>query len=85
MRPRTTRAPRKAAIWEAIEQGATVDGEATLADAMPVFERTMRPLLPMVTLGARGAPPESLGPLVHVDARWAYNRALAATAAEERS
>ncbi|WOI55312.1 chloride channel protein [Palleronia sp. LCG004] len=77
-------APRDA-IWEAIEQGIHIDGDATLDEAMPIFEATSRLFLPVVRIGARGEPPEMLGALFHVDALRAYNRALAATAAEEHS
>ena len=72
-------------IWAAIEEGVYIDGNATLEAAMPVFERTNRRFIPVVTLGAEGEPPEILGALHHVDALKAYNRALAATAAEEHS
>ncbi|MDU8944908.1 chloride channel protein [Ovoidimarina sediminis] len=73
------------AIWEAIEQGFTVEGNATLETAMPIFEKTNRQFLAVVRLGAEGEAPEILGALHQVDALKAYNRALAATAAEEHS
>jgi len=38
-----------------------------------------------VTLGGEDEPPELWGALFHVDALKAFNRALAATAAEEHS
>jgi chloride channel protein, CIC family len=72
-------------IWEAIEEGFTIDGNATLEAALPVFETSGRPFLAVVRTGAEGEPPEILGALYHVDALRAYNRALAATAAEEHS
>nr|WP_236737088.1 chloride channel protein [Palleronia pelagia] len=77
-------APRKD-IWDAIEAGVHVEGDATLEEAMPLFEETSRLFLPVVRIGAKGEPPEVLGALFHVDALRAYNRALAATAAEEHS
>ncbi len=83
--PGHDRAAPDDAVWAAIEAGDYIEANATLEAAMPVFERTMRPFLPVVTLGARGEPPEILGALFHVDALKAYNRALAATAAEEHS
>ncbi len=73
------------AMWEAIEAGHWVERNATLEVAMPVFEETGRRFLPVVSFGDEGAPPQIHGALFHVDALRAYNRALAATAAEEHS
>ena len=73
------------AIWSAIEEGYTIERNATLEDAMPVFERTNRPFLAVVRMGREGKAPEILGALFQVDALRAYNRALAATAEEEHS
>ena len=73
------------AIWAAIEEGYTIEGNATLEDAMPVFERSNRPFLAVVRMGQKGEAPEILGALFQVDALRAYNRALAATAEEEHS
>ena len=73
------------AIWEAVEQGFSVEGNATLETAMPIFEATNRQFLAVVRMGEKGEPPEILGALHQVDALKAYNRALAATAAEEHS
>jgi len=87
MRPMDApRAAPAARCRELIEAGTYLDASATLEGAMPLFERTGEPFLPVVTLAA-GAdrPPELLGALFHVDALKAYNRALAATAAEEHS
>ena len=72
-------------IWAAIEDGIFVDANATLEVAMPIFDRTNRRFVPVVTFGKEGEPPEILGALHQVDALKAYNRALAATAAEEHS
>jgi len=72
-------------IWEAIEDGFTIEGNATLEAAMPIFEATNRRFLAVVRMGEEGEPPEILGALFQVDALKAYNRALAATAAEEHS
>ena len=71
--------------WEMIGEGLYLDAAATLEIAMPIFEKTGVQFLPVVTLSADAAPPELLGALFHVDALRAYNRALAATAAEEHS
>jgi len=73
------------AVWQAIEAGHMIDGNATLEAALPMFEEHGRPYLAVVAMGAPGEAPEILGALFHVDALRAYNRALAATAAEEHS
>ena len=72
-------------LWDAIAEGYYINGNATLEAAMPIFERTNRSFLVVVNLGGAGEPPEILGALFQVDALRAYNRALAATAAEEHS
>ncbi|WP_299191775.1 chloride channel protein [uncultured Litoreibacter sp.] len=72
-------------VWQVIEEGVFIGPNATLEDAMPIFEDTNRAFLPVVTLGAEGEPPTILGALFQVDALKQYNRALAATAAEEHS
>lgn len=72
-------------IWAAIEEGHSVEGNATLEAAMPFFETNARRFLAVVRMGAEGEPPEILGALYQVDALKAYNKALAATAAEEHS
>ncbi len=85
---RTPDHPKAAAddlIWQVIEEGVFIDPNATLEDAMPVFEETNRAFIPVVTLGEEGQPPTILGALFQVDALRQYNRALAATAAEEHS
>ena len=85
---RTADHPRAAdedRCWEMIGEGLYIDGAATLETAIPIFEKTGALFLPVVTLSADAAPPELLGALFHVDALKAYNRALAATAAEEHS
>ncbi|MEE9388997.1 MAG: chloride channel protein [Paracoccaceae bacterium] len=71
--------------WELVEQGIYVDGNATLESAMPVFERSGVDFIPVVTLGGEDQPPELWGAVFHVDALRVFNRALAATAAEEHS
>lgn len=71
--------------WEMVSEGLYVDGTATLESAMPIFETTGVNFLPVVTLGGEDAPPELLGAVFQVDALRAYNKALAATAAEEHS
>ncbi len=68
---------------EMVEDGILLDFNATLEEAMPLFERAGSPFLPVVTDGAEG--PQLLGALFHVDALKTFNKALAATAAEEHS
>jgi CIC family chloride channel protein len=68
-----------------IEQGVFTDTNATLERALPIFERTGLDFLPVVQLSPQGGPPALEGALFHVDALKAYNKALAATAAEEHS
>jgi CIC family chloride channel protein len=68
-----------------IEQGIYTDTNATLERALPIFERTGLDYVPVVQLSPGDGPPALEGALFHVDALKAYNRALAATAAEEHS
>ena len=67
-----------------IADGVYLDANATLETAMPMFERANVAFIPVVAL-AKDGPPQLLGALFQVDALKAYNRALAATAAEEHS
>ncbi len=83
-RPDDPRAPDEDACWALIDEGTYIDGAATLEAALPIFDAKGVRFIPVVTLSA-DAPPELLGTLFHVDALKAYNRALAATAAEEHS
>ena len=73
------------ACWDLISEGIYVDGNATLEAAMPIFDKSGVSFIPVVTLSGEGQAPELWGALYHVDALKAYNRALAATAAEEHS
>ncbi len=68
-----------------IEEGLFTEATATLEAAMPIFDRAEIAFLPVVKSGGGDDPPELLGALYQVDALKAYNRALAATAAEEHS
>ncbi|MEL6451003.1 MAG: chloride channel protein [Pseudomonadota bacterium] len=83
--PDHARAADEAACWALIGDGVYVDAAATLEAAMPLFDQTMARFIPVVTLTGENAAPELQGALFHVDALKAYNRALAATAAEEHS
>ncbi|EDZ44401.1 MAG: chloride channel protein [Planktotalea sp.] len=73
------------ACWEMISEGIYVDGNATLEAAMPIFDKSGVDFIPVVTLSGEDQAPELWGALYQVDALKAYNRALAATAAEEHS
>lgn len=64
--------------------GMQVFPDATLEAAMPLFEQGAS-YVPVVSRPTQEAPSEVIGALFHVDALKVYNRALAATAAEEHS
>lgn len=66
-----------------VARSLCVEAKSTLEAAMPVFDREALTFLPVIVRGEAG--PELVGALYHVDALKAYNRALAATAAEEHS
>ncbi|WP_170788335.1 chloride channel protein [Ruegeria lacuscaerulensis] len=67
-----------------IQQGLCVKASATLEAAMPYFDRDDIPCIPVVIIDEDGCE-NPVGALFHIDALKAYNRALAATAAEEHS
>ncbi|WP_050602829.1 chloride channel protein [Ruegeria sp. 6PALISEP08] len=69
---------------ELIEQGMCIQASATLEAAMPYFAHDDIPCIPVVIIESDGSE-TPVGALYHVDALKAYNRALAATAAEEHS
>jgi len=71
--------------WELVRDGLYLDGNATLEQAMPIFDRASPRFIPVVTLGGEDSPPELWGALFQVDALRAMNRALSETAAEEHS
>ncbi|MDX8351321.1 chloride channel protein [Cognatiyoonia sp. IB215182] len=71
--------------WDLIRDGIYIDGNATLEQAMPMFDQGGYRFIPVVTLGGEDAPPELWGALFQVDALKAMNRALSETAAEEHS
>ncbi len=73
------------ACWDLISDGVYIDGNATLEQAMPLFEQGNHAFIPVVTLGAQDSPPELWGALFQVDALKVMNKALAETAAEEHS
>ncbi len=71
--------------WELVKEGTYIDGNATLEQAMPMFEQGNHRFIPVVTLGGDESPPELWGALFQVDALRAMHTALAATAREEHS
>ena len=86
MRPQGgPRAAAEEAAMALVNEGTFLAPEATLEQAMPVFEATGAAFLPVVRFPGGDTPPELLGAVFHVDALRALNRALAATAAEEHS
>ncbi len=68
-----------------IADGICVTPSSTLETAMPMLERSEDGFVPVVILDKDDATPRLVGALFHIDALMAYNRALAATAAEEHS
>ena len=77
--------PASEELLTLVEQGLYTELNSTLERALPIFERTGLDFIPVVTLAPGDGPPAIEGALFHVDALKAYNRALAATAAEEHS
>ena len=86
MRPMDAkRAAPEDACWELIGEGVYIDGNATLEQAMPMFEQGNHGFIPVVSLGSDESPPELWGALFQVDALRNMNTALAETAREEHS
>lgn len=71
--------------WALIREGVYIDGNATLEQAMPIFETGNHVFIPVVTIANEDAPPELWGALFQVDALKVMNKALSETAAEEHS
>ena len=84
-KPTDDKAADEAACLTMIDQGLWVQATATLETALPLFDKSGVAFLPVVTLEGEAQEPRLQGALFHVDALKAYNRALAATAAEEHS
>jgi hypothetical protein len=68
-----------------ILEGTYVFEGQTLDQAMPVLEASESNFIPVVAAAKGDGPPELRGALFQIDALRAFNRALAATAAEEHS
>lgn len=85
---RGTDHPRAAdgeACAKLIAEGTYVFEQSKLDQAMPILEATGSSFIPVVTPSVGDGPPQLRGALFQVDALRAFNRALAATAAEEHS
>ncbi len=79
-------APPEDLLLDMIAAGHFVRSTATLEDVLPLLDRGPGGgVLPVVATGSDTEPPRLLGAVTHVDALKAYNRALAAIAAEEHS
>jgi CIC family chloride channel protein len=70
---------------ELLARGISVDAAATLEATMADFDRLDLRFIPVTRVDAQSGEPRLVGALFHIDALKAYNRALAATAAEEHS
>ncbi|KMK67880.1 chloride channel protein [Puniceibacterium sp. IMCC21224] len=73
----------EATCRQMIEQGLFVNASSTLDAVLPLFDTSGVAFFPVVAQVGAEKPPELCGAVFHVDALKAYNRALAATAAEE--
>jgi len=83
-RPGSNGAPSLEALEALAAAGHSISADSRLKPALRVFDRTGLPHLAVTQRGPDGVP-RVTGSLSHVDALKAYNRALAATAAEEHS
>ncbi|MEY8882818.1 chloride channel protein [Donghicola sp. XS_ASV15] len=72
-------------LEELVAEGTFVQTGQTLRDAMPIFDRTGAAFIPVVKSAFGEDGPVILGAIFQVDALRTFNRALAATAAEEHS
>ncbi len=77
--------PGDEACLALIARGASLPRTATLERAMPMFEKTKSPFLPVLGPPGPDGAPAILGVLFEIDALRAYNKALVATASEEHS
>jgi len=79
-------APPEDELWDMIADGKFLSASATLEEALPILDRGAGGgFMPVVSPGSARTAPKLLGAVTHVDALKAYNRALAAIAAEEHS
>jgi CIC family chloride channel protein len=79
-------APPEDALLDMVADGQFLLASATLEEALPLLDKGAGGgFLAVVSPGSELAAPKLLGAVTHVDALKAYNRALAAIAAEEHS
>ncbi len=83
--PDAPNAASPARCREMIEDGLYVASNTTLEAALPLLDRVADGFVPVVQQDDDDAPRRLVGALFHIDALKAYNRALAAIAAEEHS
>jgi CIC family chloride channel protein len=79
------RAAPEEECWQMVESGVYLDGNATLEQAMPIFEASNSGFIPVLILTREDQRPELQGALFQVDALRAYNKAMVDAAAEEHS
>ncbi|WGH78009.1 chloride channel protein [Jannaschia ovalis] len=79
------KAPAEDRVRRAVNEGLFVAPGDTLEAAMPLFEKSGSDFVAVIRLDESSEQPQVLGVLLHVDALRVFNRALAATAAEEHS
>ncbi|MFT6271769.1 MAG: CIC family chloride channel protein [Dinoroseobacter sp.] len=79
-------APPEDELLDMVADGRFLLANATLEEALPLLDKGAGGgFLAVVSPGSELAGPKLLGAVTHVDALKAYNRALAAIAAEEHS
>lgn len=83
--PDAPNAANAARCREMVEEGLFVETTTTLEAALPLLDRIDDGFVPVVQQNDTNAQPRLVGALFHIDALKAYNRALAAIAAEEHS
>ena len=84
-RPDHPQAAPERDVLAAVEEGLFIRPDDTLENAMPLFEASDRMFIPVAEFEAGEDEPTIYGALFQIDALRQYNRALAATAAEEHS
>ncbi|MEM1129314.1 MAG: chloride channel protein [Pseudomonadota bacterium] len=79
------KAPSDTVLKDLMSRGFAVDRQATLADAMEVFDDAETAYLPVTAVDRQSKTVQLVGVVFHVDVLKANIRALSATAAEEHS
>ena len=83
--PSAPNAAPEEACWAMISDGTYLSANASLEQALPIFEQESHAFIPVVILSGEDDLPELQGAVFQIDALRALNRALAETAAEEHS